>query len=90
MSLTEAEAERLAMLAEECAEVIQAVSKILRFGWRDGNYDNRAGLETELTDVRAMMVICTRAGDVNPETPHGVSNAISKKLRFARKQGRAS
>lgn len=31
-NLTPGEAERLAMLAEECGEVIQAVGKILRHG----------------------------------------------------------
>lgn len=52
--LTEAEAERLALLAEECAEVIQAVMKIQRHGYESYNPDvpaspsNRAELEKEL------------------------------------------
>jgi hypothetical protein len=37
--LTEAEAERLSLLAEECAEVIQAVTKIQRHGYESYNPD---------------------------------------------------
>jgi NTP pyrophosphatase (non-canonical NTP hydrolase) len=55
--LTEAEAERLALLAEECAEVIQAVTKIQRHGYESRNPDlpmspsNRANLAKELGHV---------------------------------------
>lgn len=35
--LTEGQAERLAMLAEECSEVTQAVTKILRHGYTSHN-----------------------------------------------------
>lgn len=56
--LTDAEVERLACLAEECGEVIQAVGKILRHGYADyspndpTHTDNRKLLEKELGDVR--------------------------------------
>lgn len=53
--LTPAEAERLAVLAEECGEVIQAVGKILRHGYEsshpDGGPTNRRTLEREIGDV---------------------------------------
>ena len=53
--LTPAEAERLAVLAEGCGEVIQAVGKILRHGYEsshpDGGPTNRRTLEREIGDV---------------------------------------
>jgi NTP pyrophosphatase (non-canonical NTP hydrolase) len=47
--------ETLTILSEECAEVIQANSKLIRFG----PYDevNLAELEKELGDVMAMILI---------------------------------
>lgn len=53
--LTPAEAERLALLAEECGEVIQAIGKVLRHGFEsthpDGGPTNRESLERECGDV---------------------------------------
>jgi NTP pyrophosphatase (non-canonical NTP hydrolase) len=57
--LSPAEIERLAMLAEECGEVVQAVGKVLRHGWDSsspyGSRTNRATLEREVGDVRAVI-----------------------------------
>lgn len=55
-NLTPAEAERLAMLAEECAEVIQIIGKIQRHGYdsyhpNDPRTTNRDLLAKELADV---------------------------------------
>lgn len=51
-ALTEQEAERLAILLEECSEVIQVCGKILRHGYNsthpDGGPNNRELLEKEL------------------------------------------
>ena len=69
--MTEAEKERLVILAEECAEVIQAVSKVLRHGW-ESTYDNGVRnddhLRMELDDVLALIwrleqtdIDCTQA-----------------------------
>ncbi|MCE9567656.1 MAG: hypothetical protein K8U57_37115 [Planctomycetes bacterium] len=48
-------------LAEEAGEVVQAVMKVLRFGWR-GSYDNGTGnleqIETECGDFIAVMERC--------------------------------
>jgi len=57
--LTPAEAERLAMLAEECGEVIQVIGKILRHGYdsyhpADPSTTNRQLLGRELTDLLAV------------------------------------
>jgi hypothetical protein len=57
--LTPEEAERLAMLAEEAAEVIQVVGKILRHGYNshhpdDKHNSNRDLLAKELSDLYAV------------------------------------
>lgn len=58
--LTPAQAERLAMLAEECAEVIQVVGKILRHGYESHHPErpcetNRDLLTHELSDLFAVV-----------------------------------
>ena len=47
--------ETLTILSEECAEVIQANSKLIRFGPYDE--ENVDELEKELGDVVAMMLV---------------------------------
>jgi hypothetical protein len=58
--LTSAETERLAILAEECAEVIQIIGKILRHGYESHHplneyQSNRDLLTIELADVGLAM-----------------------------------
>lgn len=72
--LTDAEAERLAILSEECGEVIQAVSKILRHGYSSqnphlppGSMDNEAMLEKEIGDVRWAVEMMIAAKDVDDD-----------------------
>lgn len=66
--LSDAEIERLAILAEECGEVVQAVGKVLRHGWDSqspyGGKPNRQALERELGNVRAIVTLMLDAGDV--------------------------
>ena len=54
--LTPGETERLAILSEECGEVIQAIGKILRHGYESthprGEPTNREALETEIAHVK--------------------------------------
>ena len=57
--------ETLTILSEECAEVIQANSKLIRFGVNDE--ENKAKLEQELGDVFAMIAILDYYGYVNIE-----------------------
>jgi NTP pyrophosphatase (non-canonical NTP hydrolase) len=56
---TEDVQEALRILQEECAEVIQAISKIFRFGedsrWPEDNITNLEQLEMELGDIFCMM-----------------------------------
>jgi hypothetical protein len=62
--LTDAESEALALLAEECAETIQIIGKILRHGIDSCHPEtdecNRDLLEGELGDVRAAESIVIR------------------------------
>ena len=53
------ELEALIILSEECAEVVQSVSKIFRFGIDDmnNNLTNRTKLENEIGDVLALVDI---------------------------------
>ena len=65
--------ETLTILSEECAEVIQANSKLIRFGPYDE--DNIAELEKELGDVMAMMMILDYYGYIS------LDNVSHKKLK---------
>ncbi|MCP4596182.1 MazG nucleotide pyrophosphohydrolase domain-containing protein [Neptuniibacter sp.] len=69
--LTPAEAERLSILAEECAEVIQAIGKIQRHGFDsrhpNGGPSNRNWLEKELGDVLAAKHLMLEGGDIDDE-----------------------
>lgn len=68
--LTPPEAERLALLAEECAEIIHAVGKILRHGYESTNPDNpdplsnRNMLTKELGDMIAALWLLLANSDV--------------------------
>lgn len=57
-NLSEEQAESLALLAEECAEVIVAIQKIMRHGLESchpntPSFTNRNALENEIGDVLA-------------------------------------
>jgi NTP pyrophosphatase (non-canonical NTP hydrolase) len=68
-SLTPAEAERLALIAEEAAEVIHAITKIQRHGFESchptGGPDNRHMLEIELGDLHTAVRMAVDAGDLD-------------------------
>ena len=93
--LTDAEAERLAILAEECGEVIQIVGKILRHGYDSYNptvepmkqIPNRRLLEKELSDLLWIISKMDEAVDINFPIPQ--TNAILN-ARIRRKQASAS
>ncbi len=67
--LTPAQAERLTLIAEEAAEVIQAVTKIQRHGFGSchptGGPDNRHALEIELGDLHTAVRMSVDAGDLD-------------------------
>lgn len=58
--------EIMAILQEECAEVIQAVSKINRFGFESvhNGVDNRSHLEEEVGDLMCMIDLLIDSGIV--------------------------
>lgn len=80
--LTPAEDERLALLMEECAEVIQIVGKIQRHGYEsrhpDGGPTNRELLEKELGHVDAAQELMFRPRDISMDA---IFVSTEKKLR---------
>jgi NTP pyrophosphatase (non-canonical NTP hydrolase) len=72
----------MGILTEECAEVIQAVSKINRFGmhgeWQ--GITNRQSLVTEIGDVLAIIKVLMEETDINI-TEWDLELAIAAKLK---------
>ena len=74
--LSPAEAERLAITAEECGEAVQAIGKILRHGYESthpaspAGPTNRENLAKELADVMLCINILLRRGDIDPVVFH--------------------
>jgi NTP pyrophosphatase (non-canonical NTP hydrolase) len=77
--------EALLILSEECAEVIQAISKCHRFGldhYKPGkSLTNREHLEEELGDLLAMIQILRDTGVVQEDKLQEAKLAKFKKLR---------
>lgn len=70
-AVTDYEREILTILMEECAEVTQAASKLLRFGKEkhpDTGLSNSLVLATEMGDLEAIMSMTEDAGLVDRET----------------------
>jgi NTP pyrophosphatase (non-canonical NTP hydrolase) len=72
----------MGVLTEECAEVIQAVSKINRFGmhgeWQ--GVTNKQSLITEIGDVLAIIKVLMEETDINI-TENDLNVAIEAKLK---------
>jgi hypothetical protein len=83
--LSAAEIERLALLAEECGEVVQAMGKVLRHGYNsgpaNGRLSNRVALEREIGDVRAVMELMSDAGDLRPPVVNSWRNEKRSAMR---------
>lgn len=91
--LTPAEAERLAMLIEEAAEVQQIATKILRHGYDsfhpdDPRTSNRQLLDGELRDLIAVHILMMERGDLDHVPAEDIPPLIEKKLRFTHHQER--
>ena len=73
------------ILQEECAEVIQAVSKVRRFGIDNAkpntSYTNREHLEEEIGDLLAMVDILLVNDMVNWGNLHRAKRAKIEKLK---------
>jgi NTP pyrophosphatase (non-canonical NTP hydrolase) len=77
----------LGVLTEECAEVIQAVSKINRFGlnneWQ--GVTNKQSLITEIGDVLAILLVLIDETDINisrNEIDVAITNKLNKLKEF--------
>lgn len=86
--LTPAEAERLSILAEECAEVIQCVEKIKRHGYESYNplddepVTNRDDLAREVGHIHAILGLMEGDTDAGADLSHGlVHDSQANKLR---------
>lgn len=70
--LNPAEAERLALLAEECGEVIQMIGKVLRHGYEschpNGGETNREELQREIGDIKYVVDLMIINEDILEET----------------------
>ena len=83
--LTDAEDERLTVLAEECAEVIQAICKIQRHGYEsynpfgDPTINNRRLLENEMGDVLWAMSKLIASHDVENHLINKAANAAEER-----------
>lgn len=91
--LTEAQRERLEMLAEEASEVVHAVTKILRHGYdsynphEPGAGSNRDQLVRELADFDAVSLTMIHEGDF-PLAGVDYAERWMRKLRFTHHQGK--
>lgn len=83
--MTEAQRERLILIAEEANEVSQAVMKILRFGFEQNKgYEGPTGkdrLETELGDFLRVLRLAIDSGDLSEQA---ISRSYLQKLEKMR------
>ena len=68
MTLCEVDQETLRIAQEECAEVIQAISKVFRFGLNESynGKTNREHLEEEIGDLQCMISLLVEKGVIDP------------------------
>lgn len=89
-NLTPAQAERFDMLAEECAEVIQACMKIKRHGMKsyhpDTGVGNMTSLMKEIWDVQAVARAIGRSDFHLLGDATDMDEAWAKKLRYSHHQ----
>lgn len=74
----------LDILQEEAAEVIQAVSKVRRFGWDnsfEGKPTNRISLAEEIGDLEALIQLLKDTGEVSTLGVGVFKEAKLEKLR---------
>jgi NTP pyrophosphatase (non-canonical NTP hydrolase) len=84
--------EILDLLQEECAEVIQAVSKIRRFGitgdYLNGTGDQRSNLAQELADVLLLVDLLVEQGVIKQnELVSGKQAKVEKLKKWSRIYG---
>jgi len=89
VELSARQVELLIVLAEECAEVQQAISKLLRHGpderfpSREPSPTNAEALEDELTDLYAVLAMIATSRVISyPRVLEGVSQRIEEKKMY--------
>ena len=92
--LTKAEVERLSILSEEAAEVVQRVSKIFRFGISNTKpgtnppQTNKQLLEEELGHLSLAIATCIASGDVSNDSIKSSYEAkIEDRKQYLKHQG---
>jgi NTP pyrophosphatase (non-canonical NTP hydrolase) len=95
--LTPAEAERLALLAEEMGEALQAIGKVLRHGYESYHPDhpegpsNRHALTREIGDVYAAVCLMCDRGDLkHAEVAEGCERKKVAVQQYLHEQGEAA
>ena len=90
--LSDAETERLALLAEECAETGKAIGKILRDGYPSRNPDiadspsNREDLEHEVGDLLWAIDLMAHCGDISMLRSRADAGRHARKTRYLHHQ----
>ena len=90
--LSDAQTERLALLAEECAEIGQAVGKTLRHGYGsrnptvDNGPTNREDLEREIGDLLWAIDLMAHTGDISMLRARSKQGRHERKCRYLHHQ----
>jgi NTP pyrophosphatase (non-canonical NTP hydrolase) len=81
--MTEKEKQILLIAQEECAEVIQAISKCFRFGFNDcyNGFSNKEMLEEEVGDLLCMIQLMIEQGIVDKVAVDIAIDNKSNKIR---------
>lgn len=82
--MNEKHREILVITQEECAEVIQEISKVFRFGIDNKHKDgmqHQEKLEMEIGDLLCMISLMTAHGLVRPDRVQTASKAKEDKLK---------
>ena len=78
--------ETLLITQEECAEVTQAISKIMRFGlndaWPKDGPNNKSRLEEEVGDLLCMIDIMIERGIISDSPVNAARQAKREKLKI--------
>lgn len=83
------ESELLNITLEECAEVVQAISKVFRFGWdschpNEPYVTNKMHLEEEIGDLVCMIRLLEDRGIIDPvEVETAVHNKRKKLAKWS-------
>ena len=84
--MTKVEHEIMAIAQEECAEVVQAISKIFRFGLTakhpDRTCDNKNQLEEEIGDLICMISLMVEKNIIDESSIEQAANRKRKKLEL--------